>query len=123
MPLRILCDENLPTAVITALQEWVFTATPVESRLKDSEIAFQAKEEKCIILTFDSDFSNILAYPSSDFFGIIRIKISPPFIATILNALRKMFTHFKAPEEFWGKLIILEATTFRVWEEETPEKE
>ena len=77
MPLRILCDENIPGAVITSLQECGFTVARVKPGSNDSEIAYQGKREKYIILTLDSDFSNILAYPPGDFFGIIRIKISP----------------------------------------------
>lgn len=117
MPLRILCDENIPGAVITSLQECGFTVARVKPGSNDSEIAYQGKRGKYIILTLDSDFSNILAYPPGDFFGIIRIKISPPFITTILAALKNVFNQFKTPKEFQGKLIIVEAATFRVWEE------
>ena len=123
MPLRILCDENVPGAVITSLQEWGIDAVRVKLGSKDAKIALRAKQGKYIILTFDSDFSNILAYPPGDFFGIIRIKISPPFISTIVAALKNVFNQFKTPEQLRGKHNIVEAMTFRVWEEaEMPEK-
>lgn len=117
MPLKILCDENLPRAIIASLEGWDFDVTRVQPGSKDPEIASQAKHEQRIIITFDSDFSNILAYPPQNYFGIIRIRISPPLITTIVSALKNVFDTFKTPEEFRGKLIIVEAATFRVWEE------
>lgn len=116
MPLKLLCDENLPAAVVSLIQELGFDAVRVKQGIKDFEIASQAKQEKLIILTFDSDFSNILVYPPKHYFGIIRIKISPPLIDLITRALKTLFDQFKTSVEFQGKLIILEATKFRVWE-------
>ncbi|MGH7802063.1 MAG: hypothetical protein ACREOW_15800 [Thermodesulfobacteriota bacterium] len=51
------------------------------------------------------------------FFGIIWIKINPPFISTIVATLKNVFNQFKTPEQLRGKHIIVEAMTFRVWEE------
>jgi len=116
MPLRVLCDENLPAAVVTLVQECGFDAVRVKPGMTDQEIASQAKQEKFTILTFDSDFSNILTYPPRDFFGIIRIKISPPLISLIAGALKNLFNQFKTPEDFQGKLIIVEPIKFRIWE-------
>jgi predicted nuclease of predicted toxin-antitoxin system len=116
MPLKVLCNENLPAAIVTLLQELGFDAVRVKQGMKDPEIASQAKQEKLIILTFDSDFSNILVYPPKHYFGIIRIKISPPLIDHITRALKSVFNQFKTSVEFQGKLIILEATKLRIWE-------
>lgn len=118
MPQRILCDENLPNAVVDKLREWGFDAVRVTSGASDSEIAALAKRERRVILTFDSDFANILAYPPKDYFGIIRLNITPPFIDIIFNALRNCFNRFKNPEDFRGKLIILGPARLRVWGEE-----
>jgi len=83
--------------------------------LSDKEVATKAKSEKRILLTFDKHFSNILAYPPEEFFGIIRIRIRPPFIKTVINSLSNLF---KSPRvtKLKGKLIILEATGFRIKE-------
>lgn len=72
----------------------------------------QAKKEKRIILTFDSDFSNILAYSPKSYFGIVRLKIHPPFNNLIINALHNLFSKFNKQEHFKRKLFILEKTLF-----------
>jgi len=116
MPLKLLCDENLPSAVINFLEKRGCDVRRVKPSSPDSAIASQAKREKRIILTFDSDFANILVYPPQKFFGIIRVKIDPPFINIVINSLALIFRHFKTPKEFRGKLIIAEPEGFRVWE-------
>ena len=121
MSLKVLCDENLPGAVISALKEWKFNVVVAEPGTTDEEISAKAKREELIIVTFDSDFANILKYPPKNFSGIIRINIRPPLIKTVINALKTLFNAFKTPEEFCGKLFIVEATTFRIWEESVSE--
>lgn len=76
-----------------------------------------ARREKAVILTFDSDFANILAYPPGRYYGIIRIAIEPPFIQTITERIRYVFRAFPSAASLCGKLIILEAGAVRVWDE------
>ena len=116
MRLKVLCDENVPGAVISFLKERGVDVLVVTPGSSDAAIASRAKREKCIILTFDSDFANILAYPPQDFFGIVRIKVGPPFINVILHSLKTVFRHVKTQKEFRGKLVIAEPDGFRVWE-------
>lgn len=100
MPLKVLCDENLPTAIANSLKEWNLDVVRVKPGMVDPEIASQARYEERIILKIDSDSSNILAYPPKDFFGIIRIKISPPLVSLITRALKNLFNKFKTATEF-----------------------
>jgi len=117
MPLRILCDENIPGAVVLFLKEKGWDVVRVKSGSPDPEIANQARGEKRILLSFDSDFANILVYPPRDYFGIVRLNISPPFIVIIIRAIKNVFEEFKSQEDFRGKLVIVEASRFRVWGE------
>ncbi|OHA00931.1 MAG: hypothetical protein A3C07_00810 [Candidatus Sungbacteria bacterium RIFCSPHIGHO2_02_FULL_47_11] len=77
-------------------------------------VAELALREKRILITFDSDFANILAYPPKDFFGIIRIAIRPPLIKSVTNSLRHVFKSLRTTSAFQGKLIVVEAASFRV---------
>ena len=43
MSLKVLCDENLPRAVISTLKEWGLNVVVVESGTTDEEIAAKAK--------------------------------------------------------------------------------
>ena len=117
MPLKVLCDENLPGAVIAALQRWGHDVERVTPSTPDEELAALAQRERLVILTFDSDFANILAFPPSEFWGIIRVKIDPPFVSTVISALQRVFETFPTADRLRGKLVIAEASTFRVWEE------
>ena len=115
MPLKLLCDENVPRAIGGALEVLGCDVSRAESGAPDSRVAIRAKLEKRILLTFDSDFSNILAYPPPRYYGIIRIRIEPPFIEVVVSALRMVFAKFKTQKDFRGRLIIVGATSFRVW--------
>ena len=112
MPLKVLCDENLPGAVIAALGEWASDVVWVAPRTSDVEIAERAKREGRVLLTLDSDFANVLTFP--------RVKIDPPFVSVVIPALKRVFDAFPTADHFRGKLVIAEASTFRVWEEPTP---
>lgn len=115
MPLNILCDENISGAVIASLQEWGFNVASVVPSTSDPEIAARARREERIILTHDSDFASILAYPPKEFPGIIRIKVDPAFNELVIPALKRIFDHLKTAEDFRGKLIIALANSFRIW--------
>lgn len=117
MRFKVLCDENISGGIYSSLVESGFDVTRVSQGMKDSEIAVLTKKEKRIILTFDSDFANILAYPPKDFYGIIRIKIDPPVNAVVVTALQKVFKALGSMEGFRGKLVVVEAWKFRVWQE------
>lgn len=84
----------------------------------DEEIAKHLKSEQRIIVTFDSDFANILAYPPIEYFGIVRIAIKPPLIKTVIDSLDLVFQEYNTAEDFKGRLIIVEPGTFRIYDEE-----
>lgn len=118
MPLKVLCDENIPRAVIASLAEWGFDVARVAPGMPDPEIAARAKREGRVIITLDSDFVNVLAYPPREYPGIVRIRIHPPFITIIIPQLKNIFTVFKTQDALEGELIIVGPTGFRRWEGE-----
>lgn len=115
MFLKVLCDENVPHIIAASLQKRGLDVARVQLGMSDEMIGRQAQHEERVIVTFDSDFANILAFPPQEFFGIVRISISPPLARTIENALRYIFTVLKTPEDFKGRLFILEPNGFRIW--------
>ena len=117
MSLRLFCDENISSAIVASLKERGFNIVKAEQGASDTEIAEKAKRERRILITFDADFSNILAYPPQKFYGIIRINIHPPFFNVVNNALMTVLEKFTSTKDFRGKLVIVDAASFRVWEE------
>ena len=93
-----------------------FDVMRVISGMQDENVANLAQREQRILVTFDSDFANILTYPPQNFFGIVRISIDSVFANTVKKALDYLFSEMKEQQEYKGKLIILEPTTFRIWE-------
>lgn len=113
---RILCDENIPNHVVHYLRQRGFRIVPFRAGSADAEIARQARRHRAILLTFDSDFANILQYPPSWYYGIVRCKCHPPLPETMIPMLAALFLRFRTSAQFKGKLIILEPTAIRVWE-------
>lgn len=70
-----------------------------------------------MLISFDSDFANILSYPPADFFGIVRLNLHPPTAALVARAMALVFRRFKTQRAFKGKLIVAEPASFRVWGE------
>lgn len=66
--MRILADENVPAAVVTALQErgddivWIRTVAP---GIDDQEVFRRARDERRVILTFDKEFGELAFMPDS----------------------------------------------------------
>lgn len=117
MSLKLLCDENLPRVIDILLSEQGYRIKRPPSGSSDSVVAALAKKEKRVLISFDSDFANILNYPPTDFFGIIRLNVHPPTISLVSGALTLVFRRLKKQKEFKGKLIIAEPAGFRVWGE------
>ena len=114
MSLRILCDENIPRKVSRTLRKHGHEITDASPGTNDQDIARQAKTEKRIILTFDSDFANILAYPPENYVGIIRINIHPQIVSVVLKALDLLFAALSQEQDFRGKLIILQENGWEI---------
>ncbi|MBI3334925.1 MAG: DUF5615 family PIN-like protein [Candidatus Portnoybacteria bacterium] len=120
MPLlKILCDENIPYAVVLFLEKRRFLVERVKPGSRDADIVSHARLKRQIILTFDGDFANILLYPPQKYFGIVVIRISPPLTQTIYQSLENLFSAFKTTKDFKGKLITLESHRMRLWEKES----
>lgn len=107
----------MPNGLITFFIEHGFDVQRVKPSTPDAIIASQAKSEQRIIVTFDSDFSNILEYPPKEYCGIIRINVKPPLLPFIINSLQLVFAQYIYQENFIGKLIIVHNNRFRVWDD------
>ena len=79
----------------------------------DRGIAIICKAEVRILLTLDTDFGNILAYPPRDYPGIIVIRTDDQSKSTVLSFVRRIAASLnsESPE---GKLWIVEPERIRV---------
>ena len=111
--LKLLADENIPKLVNEFLESrFDLKRAPLGS--DDGEISAIAKAEGRVILSFDRHFGNILLFPPGEHEGIVFIRIVPPVIKTVTNALSDLFDKVK-PSEFKGKLFVLSPFRFRIY--------
>jgi predicted nuclease of predicted toxin-antitoxin system len=115
--IKLLADENIPPAVNSYLKEKGFDVKAVQefaaSGSSDSTVIGLAKQEERVLLTFDKHFTNILLYPPHTYSGIIRIRLHPPLLEFILQALENFFKNFDLTK-MKGTFVILERNGFRV---------
>ena len=111
--LKLLCDENVPKKVVKLLLKEGFDVKQPRFGSSDRKVAFVAKSEKRILLTFDKHFANRLLFPPEKYSGIVFIRIRPPLIKTVSDALLNLFASVK-PSEFKGKLFTLSSIGYRV---------
>lgn len=111
--MKFLIDENIRKEIIEFLIDKEHDIDVVPSGSKNGEVIKLARNKKRILLTHDVHFSNILLYNPKTSFGIIRIRIHPPDIEKIINALDRLLEEIKGAN-ISGKLIILEEDNFRI---------
>ncbi|MBU0896261.1 MAG: DUF5615 family PIN-like protein [Candidatus Omnitrophica bacterium] len=111
--MKFLIDENIRREIIDFLAFSGHDILRVPFGSEDKRIAQIAKDTERIMLTHDQHFANILMYPPKEYSGIIRIKIHPPIVPTIINALRDLFQKL-SPNQLSEKLVILERDGFRI---------
>src|SRR3989338_9896611 len=110
--MKFLLDENIRKEIKDFLMVSGYNIASVPKGSSDIRIAKIAKLERRIILTHDSDFSNMLLYPPCEYSCIILIKIHPPIADIIITAMKNLFE--RLPESrIDKKFIILERDNFR----------
>ena len=112
--MRFLIDEDVPVALLKALQRLGHDAVRVTPSTPDPAIADRSRTERRILITLDKDFTNTKLYPPTHL-TTVHIQIHPPYaqdvIAAFLNLLNTL------PQEKWSGLIILQrANVIRVVE-------
>ncbi len=94
--MRFLLDENMRAEIAEFLKRRGYDVLFVPKGLKNGEALALAERESRILITFDSDFENDLMYPPSKYHGMIRIRIHPPHVVKLTQALDNlMYRNFK----------------------------
>jgi len=106
-------DENVPHELDKIFRERGINVSRFPSGTPDDSAALAAKRERRIIISFDKDFSNPFLFPPDKFHGIIRLKIHPPIIEDVVDALDNLFKRY-SPGDLNKKLVILERDGFRI---------
>lgn len=115
--MRFKVDENLPSEARDLLIQAGHDAETVgDEQLggrPDSDIAGICQAEARAIVTLDTDFANIRAYPPRDYHGLIVIRTDDQSKPAVLALLPRILTTLKA-EQLTGRLWIVEPHQIRI---------
>ena len=115
---HILCDENIPWETVT----WLTSRCPdiqishighFLAGATDREVFEWASQHHAIIVTYDSDFSDLRSFPLGRHFGIVRLRVWPTNVESTNDALER-FLQALTWQEASGALVIVDARKVRV---------
>lgn len=106
--MRFKVDENLPVEVCGLLRNAAHDAAHIlDEHLggsSDFDIAGICKFEERILVSLDTDFANILAYPPEEYPGIIVIRSEDQAKPVLLNLVQSFITvlsHETIAHQLW----------------------
>jgi predicted nuclease of predicted toxin-antitoxin system len=118
--LRLLIDQCVPAEIgeflrrrghqVTLLRE----VLPIRS--PDTEVIAKAQQMGAILVSLDSDFADIVAYPPAGYLGIVSVQLHnhPEIIPEVMERLTA-FMHAHPGQEFYhGKLLLVEVHRLRI---------
>jgi len=115
--MKFKIDENLPVDVADLLQQVGYDAATVYDQnlvgKADENIAAVCQSEKRAIVTLDTDFADIRAYPPEEYFGIIVMRLKrqdKPYVLDIVNRWIKALSE----EALEGHLWIVDERQIRI---------
>ncbi len=120
MSLRFLADQCVPREISEHLRdeghEVVLLRDVLPIRSPDPAVLAKAQELGAILLSLNGDFSDIVAYPPSDYQGIIAVQLynHPEIIPQLLNRLGRFLRTEPEVSFYAGKLLIVEVHRIRI---------
>ena len=120
MSLRFFSDQCVPAEITDTLRRHSHQVTLLREvlpiRSLDPEVIAKAQELGAILLSLNGDFADIVAYPPSNYLGIVAVQLHnhPETIPTLMERLVAFLDSNPAQEFYDGKLFIIEAHRVRI---------
>ena len=120
MSLRFFTDHCVPNSIIQALRNAGHDVFALKKHiLMESEDAVdiaKAQELNTVLVSLDSDFSDITAYPPSEYKGIIALQVRnhPEVFPLLLHRLMNYLTTYPEMSDYEGRLLLVEAHRIRI---------
>lgn len=110
-------DENLPLEIADLLVSASYDAKTVNDQqlqgIKDPILIDVCRTEHCVLVTLDTDFSDIRAYPPEEFTGIIVLRIGSQAKNHVIKVFRSIMPLI-GREPLIQHLWIVEETKVRI---------
>jgi predicted nuclease of predicted toxin-antitoxin system len=122
MSLRFLGDQCVPASITDALRgaghEVTLLREVLPIRALDGTVIAKAQELDAVLVSLNGDFADIVAYPPSDYAGIIAIQLQnhPEIIPRLMEGLIAYLVANPDQNFYRGKLFIVEAHRIRIRE-------
>jgi predicted nuclease of predicted toxin-antitoxin system len=108
MQTKFKVDENLPVEVAELLKRAGYDALTVQDEnlagRHDAQIATVCRVEKRALVTLDTDFADIGAYPPKEFSGFVVLRLKRQdkrHVLEVFNRLVKMLPTEKLERQLW----------------------
>lgn len=115
--MKFLLDQNLSPLTTDFLRALGYDVVDIRELdlygAPDERIAEEAKKHQRIIITFDSDFADILELPVGSHPGVKRLKVIPQ-TADILHPILERELLFLTTEKIEGCLVIIDNKKVRI---------
>jgi predicted nuclease of predicted toxin-antitoxin system len=98
--MRLKTDENFPSEAVALLRTAGHDVATAHGESlggrPDAEIAAVCASEGRVLITLDTDFSDIRSYPPADYPGLIVLRIAKQSVPEVLGVLHRLLPVFKA---------------------------
>ena len=115
--MRLKVDENLPVEMADLLRKNGHDAVTVDDQhlggRPDPALAQRCQREARALVTLDTDFSDIRAYPPADYAGIIVLRLNRQDKTHVLQVMRRLQPLLQK-EAVAGRLWIVDEQGVRV---------
>lgn len=93
--MKFIADENIPLEVIKKLKDKNFDIISISEKkrgLDDEEILSIANKDKRVLITFDTDFGEIIFKLKKQNNGVILLRIHPKSVEYIITVIEKVLS-------------------------------
>ncbi len=88
--MQFLIDEGADVRLVNVFKRLGYDARRVPSGIKNGKVIRLAKRESRVLITRDSDFTNLFLYPPPRHAGIIYLGIHPPWLSKVVPPLIRL---------------------------------
>jgi len=122
MSLRFFADHCISNFIIQTLRDAGYEVFRLRDHIPtdsaDPAVISKAQELDSILLSLNSDFTDIVAYPPANYKGIIALQVGnhPEIIQQLIAMLKDYLSAYPEMNHYEGKLLLAEVHRIRVRE-------
>lgn len=112
--MKLIADENIPLKVVEKLRKenvGLESIIEIQPGMVDEEIARLSAQKNAVIITFDTDFGEIIFKKLIKPFGVILLRIPPKSVDYIFSYLKWFLT--ESGIEIENKLVVVREDRIR----------